>query len=281
MNGKLVGRFRAPMDFQPTFQFDEVGDRLIIATRPGYFDALLAAEGKLQASLEFATAWKGLLVEGNDCLYVSKRLMTTVIDGVKSVVESSGARAEDSAMVAEIVDLLKKHAQHSQAVCFANLLDGILSAANTGLPTLNPGSFSSISTLAVFSLLAAPMTMSIRNQAANIKVLSDGRQVLTALKLFASGNAGKYPAKLQELVDAGVLEKPELLTVAGAPGGERLPWMYDASLTPESAGISIVLAAPVAVKSGSNEMRAVIRNDGRAEMLAEEDFQRAKDYYLK
>jgi len=135
--------------------------------------------------------------------------------------------------------------------------------------------------LAVLSSLAAPLTTSIQQQATHMKVLSDGRQVLTALKLFAASNNGKYPAKLQELLDSGVLEKPELLTVAAGTGEEPLPWLYDASLTTESAGISIVLAAPTTVKSGGKETRGVIRNDGRAEMVAEEDFQRTKDYNLR
>ena len=92
----------------------------------------------------------------------------------------------------------------------------------------------------------------------------------------------QYRAKMQELIDSGALTKPELLTVVSGPGAEPKPWLYDSTLTPQSAGITIVLAAPkVTQGSGGKETRVVIRNDGRAEALPEEDFQRVKDYYLR
>jgi hypothetical protein len=57
--------------------------------------------------------------------------------------------------------------------------------------------------------------------------------------------------------------------------------MYDKTLTDSSPGNFIVLAAPVAEKAGSSEERLVVRNDGSAEFIPEEQFQRLKDYNLK
>ncbi len=283
----IVGRFRAPMgpppmDFQPAFLFDEAGDRLIVATRPGYFDAVLAKEGKLGSQPEFASVWKGLPMEGNGCLYLSKRLMGAVVDAFKSGVATSGADKESSEIALRLVDLVSKSARYPQAVCYANLPDGILTASNSSLPTLSPGSISSITTMAVLSSLMVPMTSSIQKQAGQMKTLSDGRKVLAALKVYAATNGGKYPAKLEDLIVAGALTGPELLTVAAQSGAEREAWLYDSTLTPQSPGISIVLAAPAASKSAKGkETRLVIRNDGRAESVSEEDFQRTKDYNLK
>ncbi len=286
-NGVWTGRFRAPMgpppmDFQPMFQMDEAADRLIIVTRPGYLDQMMAADGKLSGQPEFAAAWKGLPMEGNGCLFVSKRMMEATMDAMKTGVAASGSDKASSEMALNLVNLISKHARHPQAVCYANLPDGILTASNTSLPTMNPGSFSSITTLAVLSSLIVPMQSSIQKQAGQMKSLSEGRQVLLALKSYAASHGGKYPEKLEELIAAGALTKPELLTVATQPGAERAPWLYDNTLTPESAGISIVLAAPTVTKAtNGKETRVVIRNDGRAESLAEEDFQRVKDYYLR
>lgn len=287
VNGTVVGRFLAPMgpppmDFQPTFQLDEANDRLIIATRPGYFDAVVATGGKLSSQPDFAKAWQGLPAEGNGCLFLSKRLLGTMVDTMKSGVDSSGADKANSEMVLALIQLLSTHARHPQAVCYANLPDGILTASNSSLPTFNPGSFSSITTVAVVASLVAPMMTTVQKQAGQMKVLSNGRQVLTALKAYAADHDGKYPAELQELVTAGALDSPELLTVASKPGADPAPWMYDNTLTPESPGISIVLAAPDPVKGAKGkETRAVIRNDGRAESLPEEEFQRIKDYQLR
>ncbi len=292
VNGAIVGRFSGPMgpppmDFQPAFLFDEAGGRLIIATRPGYYDAVMAKGEKLGTQPDFARVWEGMPAEGNGCLFLSKRLMVAVIDAIKAEGTASAAKAtgkdkESNEMAMTLINMISSHARYPQAFCSANQPDGILSVSNSSIPTMNPGSFSSITTLAVLSSLAVPAFASVQQRGAQVKTLSDGRQVLIALKTHAAGNGGKYPKKLQELIDSGALTKPELLTVASGPGAELKPWLYDSTLTPQSAGITIVLAAPeVTQGSGGKETRVVIRNDGRAEALPEEDFQRVKDYYLR
>ena len=292
VKGAIVGRFRGPMgpppmDFQPVFMLDEAGDRLIIATRPGYYDAVMAKGEKLGTQPEFAGVWKGMPAEGNGCLFLSKRLMGTVVDGIKaegaaSVAKATGKDKASSEMAMSLINMLSSHARYPQAFCFANQPDGILSVSNSSIPTMNPGSFSSITTLAVLSSLAVPAFSKVQQSSAQVKTLSNGRQVLIALKSHAVEHDGKYPAKLQDLIDSGALTKPELLTVASGPGAEPKPWLYDSTLTPQSAGITIVLAAPeVTQGSGGKQTRVVIRNDGRAEALPEEDFQRVKDYYLR
>lgn len=292
VNGALVGRFRGPMgpppmDFQPVFMLDATGDRLIIATRPGYYDAVMAKEAKLSSQPDFARVWKGMPAEGNGCLFLSKRLMTTVIDAIKaegaaSVVKATGKDKASSEMALSLINMLSSHARYPQAFCYANQPEGVLSVSNSSVPTMNPGSLSSITTLAVLSSLAVPAFSKVQQNGAQMKTLSNGRQVLLALKTYAAANGGKYPAKLQDLIDSGALTKPELLTVASGPGAEPKPWLYDSTLTPQSPAITIVLAAPEVTKgSGGKETRVVIRNDGRAEALPEEDFQRVKDYYLR
>lgn len=279
--GVVTARFRAPMgpapmDFQPVFQLDEKADRLIIASRPGYLDALLGKEPRLTDQPEFASAWKGLPKEGNGGLFLSKRFMDTFIKAMKEGVPKSGD-ATDSAAALSVINLIAKHASAPQAVAFANLPDGILTVSNTSLPTASPASFSSITTVAVLSSLAVPAFTSVKKQADQTKALSNGRQVLLAVKMYSAEHDSNYPAELSELVSGGQLAQPELLMV----GNEKQPWLYDRTLTDTSPGISIVLAAPFTVKSGSRETRVVIRNDGRAEAIPEEDFQRTKDFNLR
>ncbi|MGV3661077.1 MAG: hypothetical protein ACO1TE_12895 [Prosthecobacter sp.] len=284
--GKVTaGHFRGPMgpppmDFQPAFHLDDEADRLIIATRPGYLATLLAKEDRLHTQPEFAKVWGMLPNQGNGCVFISQRLMETVVDGVKTAVAATGS-AEDSATALGIIELLGKYARSPQAMVFANLPDGIFTASTTSLPTASPASISSMTTMAMLSGLAAPMMSSIQQQGVQMKGTSDGLTVLTALKLHAANNGGKYPEELAQLVSGGALEKPELLMPAGDPGAEPALWLYDNSLTPDSPGISIVLAAPFTKVSGGKETRLVIRNDGRVENIAEADFQRTKDYNLQ
>lgn len=280
-----VGRFKspvgpAPMDFQPTFSLEDATDRLIIATRPGYLEALSKGP-RLAEQPEFTAAWKGLPKEGNGCTYVSKRFMTTLMDGIRGAAASSPTAEKDAAVVGKIVDLLAKYAKSSMAVAYANQGDGILTVGNTSLPMASPGSISSITTMAILSSLAAPMMNSVKQQGSQTKLISNGREVMLALKLYAGDHDGKYPAELQELITSGTLTNADLLTLASTPTEEKKPWLYDKTLTDTSPGICMVLAAPFTTGSGGKKTRIVVRNDGSAESIPEDDFQRAKDYNLR
>lgn len=287
VNGVTTVRFNSPMgpppmDFQPAFQLDEAADRLIIATRPGYLDVLVGSGDRLKNEPEFAAVWKGMPTDANGCLFVSKRFMATLIKGVKEGVSAKGG-ADDTATVMSVLDLVAKHASSAQAVAYANLPDGILSVSNTTLPAASPTSISSITTLAVLSSLGASAFTSVQQTANQGKLFSQGREVLTAIKAHAAKNDGKYPAELGELVISNSLDNPDILSVSenGGLGGDA-SWLYDATLTLESPGISIVLASPFTTKGpGGKISRVVIRNDGRAETITEEDFQRTKDFNLQ
>lgn len=285
-NGVITGRFRtpvgpAPMDFQPAFILDESADRLIIATRTGYLDGLLGKEPRLSEQPEFAAAWAGLPKDGNGCLFLSKRLLQTFINAVKTSI-SKDETFEEKALALKFMDLLSKYANATQVLTYANLPDGILGASNISFPVINPGSVSSITTLAVLSSLAVPAINKAQAQASQTQVLNHGKQVAIAIKTYAADHDGKYPPKLKQLVSTGVLENAELLTVAEKKGKEGLPWLYDRSLTDSSDGDSILLAAPFSIKGSSGkETRVVIRNDGSAAEIDEEEFEGAKGEELK
>ncbi|MBL9131798.1 MAG: hypothetical protein JNG86_11395 [Verrucomicrobiaceae bacterium] len=279
--GIVSGKFRGPMmpppmDFQPAFLLDEKADRLIIATRPGYLAALLVKDNKLVGQPEFEAAWKGLPAEGNGCLYASGRCVEALTAAMKQGVALTAATdPSGAAMAGKIFDILPKYVHGPQAVCYANLPDGILSAGNVSLPSANPASISSITTLAILSSIAVPAFSSVQRQGNEMKAVNNGKQLYIALKQYAAGHNGSYPAELSALLTENILTDASLLTSDGAP------WLYDRTLTDSSPGISILLAAPAPKQAGSRLERQIIRNDGRSESIPEDDFQRTKDYNLK
>ncbi len=285
-NGVITGRFRAPtgpapMDFQPAFILDEAADRLIIATRTGYLDGLLGKEPRLSEQPEFTAAWTGLPKDGNGCLFLSKRLLQTFINGLKTSI-SKDKKFKDRDLALKMIDLVARHANATQVLTYANLPDGILSASNISLPIINSGPVSSITTLAVLSSLAVPAFNKVQAQASQQQVINHGKQLVIAIKVYAADHDGKYPAKLKQLISTGILDKPELLTVVEKKGKEGLPWLYDRSLTDSSDGDRIVLAAPFTIKgSADKETRVVVRNDGSGAEIPEEEFQEAKGEELK
>lgn len=282
-DGIVNGRFRAPMmpapmDFQPAFLLDEKADRLVIATRPAYLAALLVKEGhgKLVTAPEFEAAWTGMPLEGNGCVYASGRFVQTYVNLLKQGVAMTAVTDPSGAAMGEkLIEVLAKYVHGPQASCWANLPDGILSVGNVSIPTISPSSISSITAVAVAASLAVPSFAAVQNQAVKAKSLSSGKQVLAGLQQYAADHGGKYPAELNVLLTEGILPDETFLTYEGAP------WLYDATLTSASPGISIVLAAAAPGGKPEEPERLVVRNDGRIGFISEEDFQRAKDYNLK
>lgn len=281
--GVITAKFRqamgpAPMDFQPVIQLDTNADRLIIVTRPAYLVALLSKEGKLASQPEFQEAWKGLPEQGNGAIYLSKRFLDTALKMMKEGAKE--AKPSDADAVKFIVSFMERFTNTPFAIAYANTEDGILAAANSSLPSFNPGPLTTVTAVSILASLAVPSYNSVQRQGIQIKMVSSGKQLAIGLKRFAIENNGKYPASIEELAAAGIITDSSLLQYS-YPGKTPQPWMYDKTLTDSSPGNFILLAAPEPVKVGSSEERLVVRNDGSAEFIPEEQFQRLKDYNLK
>ncbi len=277
-DGIVSGKFRAPMmpapmDFQPAFLLDDKADRLIIASRPEYLATLLVKENKLVGQPEFDAAWKGLPTEGNGCIYASSRFLQTFTQSMKQSAAASDPKSAE--MAGKVFDMLAQYLKGPQAVCYANQPDGILSVGNVSLPSANPASISSITTIAVLSSLAVPAFNSVQRKGGEMKELNSGKQIAIALKQYAADHGGKYPPTIQTLATENILTDERLLTFKGQP------WLYDSTLTDTSPGRSIILAAPTPTQVGTRTDRLVVRHDGSAEYMPDDLFQSAKEYNLK
>ena len=281
--GVITAKFRqamgpAPMDFQPVIQLDTNADRLIIVTRPAYLVALLSKEGKLASQPEFQEAWKGLPEQGNGAIYLSKRFLDTAVQMAKE--SAKEAKPSDAEAARLVLSFLEKFTRTPFAVAYANTEEGILAAANSSLPSINPGPLTTVTTVSILASLAVPAYNSVQRQGNQVKSINNAKQVALGLKQFAAQNSGKYPASIEELAAAGIITDSSLLQYS-YPGHPTQPWLYDKTLTDSSPGNFILLAAPQPVKVGSSEDRLIVRNDGSAEFISEDQFQRLKDYNLK
>jgi type II secretory pathway pseudopilin PulG len=288
-DGLIHLRFRqpvmpAPMDFQPALLFDPANDRLILATRPAYLDALLSPDAKLAQSPAFAAAWNGLPKQGNGCLFLSQRFMTTLMDGIKQAVKAQpGAPDESGAKaVIAVIDSLGKDLAHPQALCYANEKDGIIAAANSSLPTSQVTSLSALSSIAVLASIAVPSFNSIQTQANQQAASSQARQIGVALMAYASDHDGRFPATLTELTTGDYLPDPSVLFYKGkSPDGPQ-PWLYNPTLSDTSPSSAILLAAPVTTpKPSGTQTRVVLFQDLSVQNLAEDQFQQERDENLR
>lgn len=280
--GVITAKFReampAPIDFQPVIQLDSNADRLIIVTRPAHLVAILSKDGKLASQPEFQEAWKGLPEQGNGAIYLSKRFLDTALKMMKEGAKE--AKPSDADAVKFIVSFMERFTSTPFAVAYANTEDGILAAANSSLPSFNPGPLTTVTGVAILSSLAVPVYASVQSEGMKTKALSRGKHVVLGLKQYAAQNNGKYPDTIEELGAAGIIVDSTILKYSYAASSPE-PWMYDKTLTDSSPGNFILLAAPEPVKVGTKEERLVVRNDGSAEFIPEEQFQRLKDYNLK
>ncbi len=274
----------SPMDFQPILRLHLAEDRLILATRPAYLEALLAEAGKLTATPEFTSAWTGLPAEGNGCLYLSSRFMTTLMDSIKQAAQSQPASASNESFqkaLLGVIDTIGKDLAAPQAFAYANEKDGILAAANSSLGGTQLGSLSGITTLSILASLAVPTFNAVQHRANQTKATSQARQIGIALKAYAADHEGRYPANLNVLIDDGLLDNVSLLLMRDSTSGESLPWLYNSTLTDTSPPDAILLAAPAPHKLPSGKpTRLVVFNDLTTQSLPEQDFQTRKDSNL-
>ncbi len=274
-----------PMDYQPCLQLHLAEERLIVATRPAYLDALLGDTDKLTGKPEFAAAWTGLPEEGNGCLYVSSRFMLTLMDGIKQAIQAqpkAGASDSGQKAVLGIIDSLGKDLAAPQAFAYANEKDGILAAANSSLGGAQLGSLSGISTLAIVASIAVPAFSKIQHLDHEATAISSARQLGIALKAYAADHNGSYPPQLADLITEDILPDESVLLFKDPSSSQELPWLYNATLTDTSPGDAILLAAPTpnGLPSGK-QTRVVVFNDLTTQSLPEETFQQRKDDNLR
>jgi hypothetical protein len=147
--------------------------------------------------------------------------------------------------------------------------------------------------LLVFCLLAAllfPSPFDFDKISGTTEAISRGRYLLIAIKSFASNNGGQYPASLDDLLTAGVLDNLEQLN--RSPWDETVPlWVYRPGLTEASPPDEPILFTPSQqLKVGAINLwlrrlirvssdpppypiRIVVFNDSRKIRMKEEEFQ--------
>ena len=110
------------------------------------------------------------------------------------------------------------------------------------------------------------------------KSISNCRQIVMALKWYASDHQGAYPLTLSELVSKDVLshEDFERFNKAILVDGLPLPWVYLPGLNDASPGDLPVVVSPAPV---SRSGYVVGWNDGGAMMINREEFEEAMTRY--
>jgi type II secretory pathway pseudopilin PulG len=286
-DGILTLKFRspvgpAPMDFQPTLQYEASKGRLIVSTRASFLQSVLSPADKLTTQPAFQKAWQGMPSEGNGSLYVSERFLATSLDLLKESLQQPGVDAALREMAGPLAELLAGKLTQPQAFCYANQPDGTLGVANSLLPLKgNTSALSGLTSVGMFAAMALPNLTQAKAQAEHVKSMNDGRNIGMALKAYANDHNGRYPQKLEELTGNGGLPDELPLQVLNPLTQQPETWLYDATLTETSPTAAILLASPGPVMKGGKASRIVIRFGGNAEVVAEELFELQKGPGLK
>ena len=123
--------------------------------------------------------------------------------------------------------------------------------------------------------------------------ISNGRQLVTAMRIYVSDNNGTYPAELGDLVTAGLLDRGRLDSLLASPlGAKPLGWTYLPGFGADSPPDQPVLVSPVLQNKGNivtrwlkeqrssrplppaYPVRVVATADGTTTMIKEVEFQK-------
>lgn len=135
-----------------------------------------------------------------------------------------------------------------------------------------------------------PINSSVGEKSGVVKLICNGRQLLTTVKIYASENEGKYPPHLIELETSGVLNNLHGLT--SSPYTDKpLGWIYRPGFSDSSASGEPILVTPILQKKGNaaslwlqeklgvrsdpplHSSRVVVFNDAAVQLMKEEEFQ--------
>ena len=137
---------------------------------------------------------------------------------------------------------------------------GLLSGRGLAIAGLIFGYLNLIA-LPVIWAVAIPSFINVQNKAQEMVAMNQGRQVIIALKMYASDHNGRYPADLHDLVNERVLDTASALTypaITGWSGGNS--WDYfGAKMSDADDAKSILISSQC---SGPNGKRIIGYNDG-------------------
>lgn len=82
------------------------------------------------------------------------------------------------------------------------------------------------------------------------KSISNGRQLVTAMRIYASEHDGRYPDQLEELIAADILEPGNLVTLNRVymSGEVPAPWIFLRGLRDDAPGNLPMFVSPLPVK---------------------------------
>jgi hypothetical protein len=148
----------------------------------------------------------------------------------------------------------------------ANNDDGVLLAMNGPSPMKGRSMMASPATIVALAALATPQIFKALKRAELAENLNNSRQVKLALDGWAIDEEGAYPENLAALVrDGDFIGELKVK----CEDGEMRDWIYVPGLKLDSDPELVILYGP----EPSDGKRIVVRVDGSARALREEDFQ--------
>ncbi|MDI1314525.1 DUF4190 domain-containing protein [Prosthecobacter sp.] len=123
--------------------------------------------------------------------------------------------------------------------------------------------------IAVLASLAVPAFTMVKTQGDQMKVVSNAKQLVIAMKQYSADHDGKYPPSIETLYDEQIIADRKLLEFPGVTDVPGQGWDYrGAELTDSSEGNAVVL---VTKKADRSKRKIVAHNDGSVKVVKERD----------
>ena len=118
--------------------------------------------------------------------------------------------------------------------------------------------------VAVAAAIAIPSFAKVSMQANQIKAVNNAKQIVIAMKMYASDNDGNYPPTLDALIEEGILNDRKLFQFPPAMDVPGQEWDYrGAGPTDSEPGNLIVLTSRMPDRTGT---KIIARNDGSVQV---------------
>jgi hypothetical protein len=234
---------------QPQLYFDKASGMILIGTSADFIKSCLKPSTSITANSDFKDATSGLPTEGNGFSYASADIveeLTAIILAAAEMSSGMGATApgpQEIEIMKEVVGFYLPEQPAGVASVSANLDEGVVitsktydSHKSTMLSAANP------TVIAMLASMSFPAYQKIGMRAKSTQQINNVRQLILGLRTCAADENGKFPDRLDALIEDGYIDMEELFYDDRSGFPEEL--LYNAGLHATDRANLILVASP-------------------------------------
>lgn len=191
----------------PVIVIDTDKDQIWFSISEEHLQACRSGKSKLTDNKDFQLVNKGSRDSGVSRFYISKTAMNIAMDLLVDGLKEEFDGEQEQKIITDLANFFA--IKSSISTCMSHDDKGLLVHTNAPIP-MNNSQLSSIVTISTIAGMSYAPILRHLESSKRTEDISQCKMIFMALTGYMAAHDGKYPDKLQELVDGGHIEKKDL-----------------------------------------------------------------------